>query len=98
MRIRNALSGLGIWVLALATVASAPAHAQRRETATQTVGGRIYAEGPDTRNREWWSVSFEVEVPAQMDLDMVAQNGGIHLDGVGGDVVAQTTGTTRRTW
>src|SRR4026208_34143 len=39
--------------------------------------GRIYAEGPDTRNREWWSVSYEVRVPARTDLDLKAHNGGI---------------------
>lgn len=46
--------------------------------------GRIYADGPDTRNREWWSVSYEVHVPARTDLDLTAHNGGIAVAGVTG--------------
>lgn len=56
----------------------------------RTDGGKIYAEGPDTRNREWWSVSFEVEVPAQADLDLVAQNGGLSVSGVTGTLRMET--------
>lgn len=52
-----------------------------------TDGGRIYAKGPDTRNKEWWSVEFEVEVPSRLDLDLRAHNGGI--------AVADVTGTLR---
>jgi hypothetical protein len=49
--------------------------------------GRIYAEGPDTHGREWWSVSFKVHVPAHSDLELKAHNGGI--------AVADVTGTLR---
>ena len=71
------------------------AHARTRERAEElahavqvhTSGDRVYAEGPDTGNREWWSVEFEVEVPARSDLDLVAHNGGI--------AVAEVTGTLR---
>jgi len=56
----------------------------------RTAGGKIFAEGPDTRNREWWSVSFEVELPAQMDLELVAQNGGISVSGVTGMLRMET--------
>jgi hypothetical protein len=52
-----------------------------------TDGNRISADGPDNRGREWWSVEFEVEVPAHMDLDLRAHNGGIS--------VADVTGTLR---
>ena len=57
------------------------------EIKIHTEGGRIYADGPDTRGREWWSVEFEIEVPARMDLDLRAHNGGIE--------VADVTGTLR---
>lgn len=57
------------------------------EIKIRTDGGRIYAEGPEPRRNEWWSVSFEVEVPARMDLDLRARNGGIS--------VADVTGTLR---
>jgi hypothetical protein len=52
--------------------------------------GRIYAEGPDTRNREWWSVSYEVRVPARTDLDLRAHNGGIAVAGVTGTLRMET--------
>ena len=63
------------------------AEALAEEIKIHTEGGRIYAEGPDTRSREWWSVEFEVEVPSRMDLDLRAHNGGI--------AVADVTGTLR---
>jgi len=71
------------------------AHARTRERAeaiaeqvrVHTDGGRIYAEGPDTQRREWWSVEYDVEVPARLDLDLRAHNGGI--------AVADVTGALR---
>ena len=53
-------------------------------------GGRIYAEGPDSRNREGWSVEYEVEVPAHSDLDLRAYNGGIEVGGVTGVLRMET--------
>jgi hypothetical protein len=53
-------------------------------------GGRIYAEGPDTRNREGWSVEYEVEVPAHSDLNLRAYNGGIEVGGVTGTLRMET--------
>jgi hypothetical protein len=58
-----------------------------KEITIHTDGGRIYAEGPENRGREWWSVSFEVELPSRSDLDLRANNGGIS--------VADVTGTLR---
>jgi hypothetical protein len=55
-----------------------------------TENGRIFAEGPDTRNREWWSVSFEVHVPARTDLNLRAHNGGIAVAGVTGTLRMET--------
>lgn len=55
-----------------------------------TENGRIYAEGPETRSREWWSVSFEVHVPARMDLELHAHNGGIAVAGVTGMLRMET--------
>jgi hypothetical protein len=53
-------------------------------------GGRIYADGPDTRNREGWSVEYEVEVPAHSDLDLRAHNGGIEVGSVTGTLRMET--------
>lgn len=50
-----------------------------------TSGGRIAAEGPRLgTEREWWSVSYEIRVPARMDLDLTAHNGGLSVEGVTG--------------
>jgi len=53
-------------------------------------GARIYAEGPETRGHEWWSVSFEVHVPAHSDLALRAHNGGIAVAGVTGTLRMET--------
>lgn len=52
--------------------------------------GRVYATGPDGRNRESWSASFEVHVPARADLDLRAHNGGIGVAGVTGTLRLET--------
>jgi len=52
--------------------------------------GRIYAEGPETRGHEWWSVSLEVHVPVRTDLDLRARNGGIAVGGVSGRLRMET--------
>ena len=74
------------------------AHARSEERAEDlaqairihTDGGRIYAEGPDTHGREWWSVTFEVHVPARSDLALHAHNGGIAVAGVSGTLRMET--------
>ena len=58
----------------------------------QTGGGRVYATGPDgNRNREWWSVSYRINVPRKNDLDLRASNGGITIVGVTGNMRFDTT-------
>jgi hypothetical protein len=52
----------------------------------QTGSGRVTATGPDTSRREWWSVSYRVNVPRKNDLDLSASNGGITIVGVSGNV------------
>ncbi|MCG8469712.1 MAG: DUF4097 domain-containing protein [Gemmatimonadetes bacterium] len=53
--------------------------------------GRIEASGPRTRDRESWSVSYRIRVPASYDLDLHSTNGGIGVDGVFGDLELETT-------
>jgi hypothetical protein len=65
-----------------------------REMASQVhvrTSGTISAEGPDTRSREWWTVSYRLTVPARTDLDLRSHNGGITLTGVRGRTEFQTT-------
>jgi hypothetical protein len=53
-------------------------------------GTTISAAGPDTGNREWWSVTFVVYVPASSDLDLVAHNGPVSITDVEGRIEAHT--------
>ena len=57
----------------------------------QSGGGRVYATGPDLERREWWSVSYRINVPRQNDLDLSATNGGITIVGVSGNLRFDTT-------
>ena len=72
---------------------------EQRETLEQikvvTADRKITAKGP--KQDGWlpgfsrhWSVSYEVMVPARIDLTMRTVNGGIHLDGVRGLAKLQT--------
>ena len=68
----------------------ARAEALAEEVKIRTDGGRVYPEGPDSRNGEWWSVEFEVEVPSRVDLDLRARNGGIAVTDVTGTLRMET--------
>jgi len=58
----------------------------------QSGGGRVSATGPDRDNRrEWWSVSYRINVPRRSDLDLNANNGGITITGVTGNIKFDTT-------
>ncbi len=57
----------------------------------QAGGGRVYATGPDNTRREWWSVSYKINVPSKNDLDLRALNGGITILGVSGNMRFDTT-------
>ncbi len=52
--------------------------------------GTIRAEGPDTRNRESWSVSYRLMVPRSSNLDLESLNGGISIAGVHGEMSFRT--------
>lgn len=60
------------------------ARALARQVRVETGGGRIRAQGPDTRRHEWWSVSFRIEAPSGTDLSLRAMNGGIRIRGMAG--------------
>jgi hypothetical protein len=55
------------------------------------VGDDIRAEGPSTRWRSSWSVSYEIHVPRKMNLDLTANNGGISIQNVDGRLEFETT-------
>ena len=55
-----------------------------------TDGGRIRAEGPSGSDNQSWSASFELEVPERTGLQLTANNGGISISSVDGDVRFET--------
>jgi DUF4097 and DUF4098 domain-containing protein YvlB len=42
-------------------------------------GGRLRAEGPETSGDQWWSASFEIDVPRNSRLQLTTKNGGISI-------------------
>ena len=54
------------------------------------VADDIRAEGPSTRWRSSWSVSYEILVPRKINLDLSANNGGISIDNVDGRLEFET--------
>ena len=74
---------------------SARSDARAREITNQVQiqagSGRVYATGPDLDRREWWSVSYRINVPRKNDLDLSATNGGITIIGVTGNLRFDTT-------
>lgn len=50
----------------------------------ETDGRWIRAEGPQTRRRRSWWVSYEIMAPRTTHLELESQNGGIGLEGMGG--------------
>ncbi len=68
-------------------MAVADTDAEARQIASQVridTSGTISADGPRTRSRDWWTVSYRLTVPARTDLDLRSHNGGISLTGVRG--------------
>ena len=53
--------------------------------------GTVSAQGPQTRSRDWWTVSYRLTVPPRTDLDLRSHNGGITLTGVRGRTEFTTT-------
>ena len=97
-RMNGGISVIGTNRRDILIIAKIQSNARTEERAEELAGeirihaerGRIYAEGPDTRSREGWSVSFEVEVPLNTDLDLKANNGGIAVTDVSGVLRMQT--------
>lgn len=55
------------------------------------VGDEIRADGPSTRWRSSWAVSYEIHVPRKTSLDLTATNGGITIENVDGTIDFRTT-------
>jgi hypothetical protein len=55
------------------------------------VADEIRADGPSTRWRSQWSVSYEIYAPRRTNLDLSANNGGIAISDVEGRIDFETT-------
>jgi hypothetical protein len=55
------------------------------------IGDDVRADGPSTRWRSSWSVSYEIHVPRKISLDLSATNGGIAIENVDGRLELETT-------
>ncbi len=49
-------------------------------------GGQVRATGPQMENNAWWTVSYEIFVPQASDLTLKANNGGINISDVRGQI------------
>jgi len=62
------------------------AAAMASQVTIDTSGGQVHANGPESANNSWWSVSFEIFVPQNSDLDLKTYNGGINISDVRGQI------------
>lgn len=56
------------------------------QVAVESSGGRVWATGPESANDSWWSVSYEIFVPQNTDLELKSHNGGVSISDVRGAI------------
>ncbi len=69
----------------------ADAKALAREVRIETGGGRVRADGPSSRGRRSWSVSYHIYVPRQSNLQAFTKNGGVSAQLVQGTMEFRAT-------
>jgi putative adhesin len=62
------------------------AKAIARQIVIHTGGGRVIADGPQHSHHTNWSVSYEIFVPQNTDLNLKAHNGGIRIADIRGNI------------
>ena len=74
--------------------ATAPTDQDARSLASQVQiargAGDIEATGPKSERNRYWSVSYEVWLPRQSNLDVRTVNGGVRISDVEGNIEAET--------
>jgi len=79
--------------LRVKVVAEAASDADARALAGEVrveTSGTVKAVGPDRSRGHGWYASFRLEVPRAAPLRLQADNGGLHLEGLTGDVELHT--------
>ena len=69
----------------------ATASAIARQVRIITDGGQIRSEGPSQRNHTSWSVSYDIYVPNQTNLEATTGNGGISATEIQGEMNFEAT-------
>ena len=73
---------------------AAPSDSEARQMVSQirlaSGAGQIQATGPETDRDHYWSVSYEIFVPRNSDIDAKAHNGGIHIADLRGKIHFET--------
>jgi hypothetical protein len=69
----------------------ATASAIARQIRIITDGGQVRSEGPSTRGRTSWSVSYDVYVPNHTNLEATTENGGISATEIQGKINFEAT-------
>jgi hypothetical protein len=69
----------------------ASASAIARQIRVFTDGGQIRSEGPSQRDHNSWSVSYDIYVPNQTNLEATTENGGISAEDVRGEMNLEAT-------
>jgi DUF4097 and DUF4098 domain-containing protein YvlB len=67
------------------------AQALARQVRINTSGGKINAEGPSSRRRSSWSVSYDIYVPTRSNLEAITRNGGVSAEAIEGRLDFQAT-------
>ncbi len=64
----------------------AVANAVATQVLIDSSGGQVRATGPESFNNSWWSVSYEIFVPQNTDLNLKTNNGGMTISDVRGQI------------
>jgi DUF4097 and DUF4098 domain-containing protein YvlB len=62
------------------------ADAMASQVSIDSSGGQVRATGPESLNNAWWSVSYEIFVPQNSDLNLKTNNGGMTVSDVRGQI------------
>ena len=69
----------------------ATASAIAKQVRVFTDGGKIRSEGPRQRGHTSWSVSYDIYVPSQTNLEAITVNGGISAEDIRGEMDFEAT-------
>jgi DUF4097 and DUF4098 domain-containing protein YvlB len=64
----------------------AAATAMASQVLIDSSGGQVRATGPEPLSNAWWSVSYEIFVPQNTDLNLKTNNGGMTISDVRGQI------------